>query len=222
MLRIGGEPSFPPMLHIALTGNIASGKSAVATLLAQLGATIVDADVLARAAIAPETPGYAAVVEYFSRDVISPDGTLDRTELRRRVFADPVQRGVLNAIVHPAVARLRDARVAQSLARGDRIVVSDIPLLFEVGLEHAFDGVLLVDAPDALRLERLIRDRGLSREDALAMMNAQWPSARKRAGATWVIDNDGSRDQLAARVADVWRTLNLLADQRAPGAPATP
>jgi dephospho-CoA kinase len=199
------------MLHLGLTGNIASGKSAVAALLASHGATIIDADLLAREAVAAGTPGFASVVEQFGPNVVRADGTLDRGALRRRVFTDPAQRDALNAIVHPAVAHLRDARLAEARRRGDRVVVSDIPLLFEVGLEHAFDGVLLVDAPDEERLRRLMRDRGLPRQEALAMMAAGMPSAEKRARATWVIDNDGSREQLAGRVAALWRTFEALA-----------
>jgi dephospho-CoA kinase len=199
------------MLHLGLTGNIASGKSAVASLLAAHGATIIDADALAREAVAPGTPGFAAVVEHFGPSAVGADGMLDRVALRRRVFSDPVQRDALNAIVHPAVARLRDARTAEARARGAQVLVSDIPLLFEVGLEHAFDGVLLVDAPEAERLRRLMDDRGLPREEALAMMAAGMPSAEKRGRARWVIDNDGSREQLAGRVAELWRGFEELA-----------
>jgi dephospho-CoA kinase len=199
------------MLHLGLTGNIASGKSAVASLLARHGATIIDADVLAREVVAPGTRGFDAVVEHFGPQALRDDGTLDRAALRRQVFTDPSRRETLNAIVHPAVGRLRDLRVAEARARGDRVVISDIPLLFEVGLEHAFDGVLLVDAPEDERLRRLMADRGLPRAEALAMMAAQIPSAEKRARATWVIDNDGSREQLAGRVAELWRTFEGLA-----------
>ena len=204
------------MLHLGLTGNIASGKSAVATLLASHGATIIDSDVLAREAVAPGTGGFEAVLERFGAELLKPDGSLDRATLRRRVFSNPVERDALNGIVHPEVGRLRERRLADARARGDRIVVSDIPLLFEVGLEHAFDGVVLVDTPEAVRLERLMHDRGLLRDEALAMMRAQDPSEEKRARATWVIDNDGSREQLARRVADLWVTLEKLAAERAP------
>ena len=206
------------MLHFALTGNIAAGKSAVAALLARHGATIIDADVLAREAVAPGTPGLAAVVDRFGDGVLVADGSLDRAALRARVFRDPVARDALNAIVHPAVRRLRDEAVAAARTRGDRIVISDIPLLFEVGLEQAFDGVILVDAPEAVRLERLVRDRHLPPADAHAMIAAQWPSARKRAGATWIIDNDGDRAALAARVEAVWEAI----DARAAGRSANP
>jgi dephospho-CoA kinase len=202
------------MLHVALTGNIASGKSTVATLLAAHGATIIDADELARAAVAPGTPGLEAVVERFGSGVLAHDGSLDRAALRARVFRDAVARDALNAIVHPAVRRLRDEAVAAAHARGDRIVVSDIPLLFEVGLEHAFDAVILVDAPEPVRLARIVRDRGLGAGEAQAMIDAQWPSARKRTGATWVIDNSGDRDALAAEVQALWTQLEARAAQR--------
>jgi dephospho-CoA kinase len=105
---------------------------------------------------------------------------------------------------------LRERQLTEAKRRGDAVVISDIPLLFEVGLEHAFDGVILVDAPESARLERLVRDRALSRDQAQAMMNAQWPSTRKRAGATWIIDNDGPPEQLAGCVADLWQTILAL------------
>ncbi len=198
------------MRQLALTGNIASGKSTVATMLAAHGATIIDADLLAREAVAPGTRELEQIVDRFGEQVLQADGALDRAALRQRVFSDPVARDALNAIVHPAVGRLREQRVAEARARGDAVVISDIPLLFEVGLEHEFDGVILVDAPTPLRHERLIRDRGLSAEQATAMIDAQWPSERKRAGATWIIDNDGSKAQLATRVAALWQTIQTL------------
>lgn len=204
-------------LHLALTGNIASGKSTVAALLAAHGATVIDADRLAREAVAPGTPGLAAVVDHFGPGVLAPDGTLDRATLRRRVFHDPAARQALNAIVHPAVARLREARAAEAARAGAAVIISEIPLLFEVGLEHAFDGVILVDAPAAVRLARLVRERGLPPAEAQAMIDAQWPAERKRAGATWVIDNDGPPAQLPERVAALWAALR---GHRPPVAPA--
>lgn len=199
------------MRSIALTGNIASGKSSVAALLASHGATIIDADQLARAAVAPGTPGLAAVTAHFGPTVLRDDGTLDRAALRARVFADPAARDALNAIVHPEVARLREEALTVARGRGDRVVVSDIPLLFEVGLEGAFDAVILVDAPAAVREARMVRDRGLSVETARAMMAAQWPPERKRAGATWIVDNAGSREALTARVAELWGEIETWA-----------
>jgi dephospho-CoA kinase len=203
------------MLHLALTGNIASGKSTVAVMLAAHGAIIIDADQLAREAVAPGTPGLEAILERFGASVLTPDGSLDRAALRQRVFRDPVAREALNAIVHPAVRQLRDAAVASASARGERIVISDIPLLFEVGLEHAFDGVILVDAPEAVRLARLVHDRGLTEADAQAMIDAQWSAVRKRAGATWIVENDGTREALRERVDAVWAEIEKRATTQA-------
>src|SRR6187399_634504 len=126
-------------VHIGLTGNIASGKSAVARQLEELGATVIDADQLAREAVLPGSTGFDAVVAEFGPNVVLPSGELDRAAIRQRVFSNPRERDVLNGIVHPIVGRLRDVRFAEAAKRGVTVVISDIPLLFEVGLEHAFD-----------------------------------------------------------------------------------
>ncbi len=212
-------PALRP-LHLGLTGNIASGKSTVARQLEQLGATVIDADTLAREAVEPGTAGYEAVIAHFGPGVVQPNGALDRAELRRVVFNDPLERRALNAIIHPEVGRLRETALAEAAERGDAVVISDIPLLFEVGLEPLFDGVILVDAPVAVRRARLIGDRGLPSAEADAMIAAQWPSEKKRAAATWVIDNDGSRAQLEARVAALWDTILILVDGRRAPAPS--
>lgn len=193
--------------HIALTGNIASGKSTVSARLAELGATIIDADQLARDAVAPGTPGLAAVVARFGADILASDGTLDRAALRGRVFNDTAARRDLEAIIHPEVRRLRAVAVAAARARGDVLVVSDSPLVFEAGLVDQFEGVLLVDAPVAVRRQRLLHDRGLAPDVADAMIAAQWPSDQKRARADWVIDNDDTREALRARVDALWPAL---------------
>lgn len=203
-----------PPLHIGLTGNIASGKSTVSELLENHGATIIDADILARRAVEPGTTGLSAIRDFFGESVIQSDGRLNRDALRRVVFHDPVARDALNQIVHPAVAALRDVELESARCRGDRIVISDIPLLFETGLEHAFDAVVFVDAPEALRLKRLTEHRGLPAGDARAMMSAQWPSAEKRARSTFVVDNDGTLDALAERVDRLWDSLETLANTR--------
>lgn len=192
---------------IALTGNIAAGKSAVARRLAALGATIIDADVLAREAVAPGTPALAAIVARFGPTMLTPDGALDRARLRRHVFADPAARTALNAIVHPDVIRRRDAALAAARARGDAVVVCDIPLLFETGRDGEYETILLVDAPPAVRRERLVRDRGLSPAEADAMIAAQAPSGPKRAKATIVFDNAGSIADLDAAVDAAWPRL---------------
>ena len=203
------------MLLVALTGNIASGKSSVARSLAARGTTLIDADVLARLAVRVGTPGYDAIVKRWGQAVLSADGVLDRGALRHIVFEQPEELRALNAIVHPEVERMRAALVAEARARGDRIVVCDIPLLFEANLTAGFDRIVLVDAPRSLRLERLVRDRGLRETEAMAMIAQQMPADLKRARADFVIDNDGSRDALEQRVHEVWRALSAEAENAA-------
>jgi dephospho-CoA kinase len=195
------------MLLIGLTGNIAAGKSTVARRLAERGATIVDADVLARRAVEPGTPAYTQIVRRWGAEVLAPDGVLDRAELRERVFSDQLQLEELNRIIHPEVLRMRDRLVAEARERGDRIVVCDIPLLFERHLTEEFDRIVLVDAPRELRLERLVRDRALSATEGMAMIAAQMPAELKRARADYVIDNVGSRDAVERAADDVWAAL---------------
>jgi dephospho-CoA kinase len=195
------------MLNVALTGNIAAGKSAVAELFRAWGATLIDADRLAREAQAPGTPGLRAIAERLGPDLVGADGALDRAALRRRVMADPAALAELNRIIHPEVLRRRRALEAEARRRGDRIVVSDIPLLFEVADPAAFDVVVLVDAPEPVRRARLIMERGLSALEADRMLAAQAPSGQKRERSTFVIDNDGDLATLEARAREVWTAL---------------
>jgi len=204
------------MLLIGLTGNIASGKSTVARLLAARGATIIDADLLARQAVEVGTPAYDKILQRWGRDVLAPDGMLDRAALRERVFADQDELEELNQIVHPEVTRMRDELVAEARDRGDRIVVCDIPLLFENDLAGSFDRIMLVDAPRPMRLERLVRERGLHEAEAMKMIAAQMPAELKRARADYVIDNTGALDDLEARVDEVWHGLEEEARAQAP------
>lgn len=199
------------MLVIGLTGNIAAGKSTVARHFAAWGGTLIDADVLAREAVEPGTPALAAIVARWGDGVLAPDGSLDRAALRERVFADPAERAALSAIVHPEVARRRDAALAAARTRGERLAICDIPLLFEAGLVDTVDMIVLVDAPRPVRLQRIMRDRGLSAAAAEAMIDAQWPSEQKRARADWVIDNDGTPAALEARARAVFAELNARA-----------
>lgn len=195
------------MLLVGLTGNIASGKSEVARQFAERGATVIDADLLAREAVQPGQPALEAIAARFGPAVLAADGTLDRAALRTRVFADPAELEALNAILHPDIGRRRDRLVAAARARGDAVVVCDIPLLFERNLVDDFDLVVLVDAPRELRLDRLVRDRGLAEAEAMRMIAAQMPAELKRARADVIIDNDGSRATLARRVRDAWDAL---------------
>lgn len=208
----GATPPYDsPMLIVGLTGNIAAGKSVVAARLRALGATVIDADLLARDAVRPGTPALAGIVERWGTGILAQDGTLDRAALRRIVFTDPAARAELDAVVHPEVARRRDAELALARARGDRLVISDVPLLFEAGLEGTVDRIVLVDAPDATRVARLVRERGLSAVEARSMMAAQMPAEGKRARAHHVITNDGSLAALDVQVSALHRELVGLA-----------
>lgn len=200
------------MLLVGLTGNIASGKSTVARLLAERGALIIDADVLARRAVDPGTRALAAIAERWGERVLQADGTLDRAALRDIVFDQPEELEALNEIVHPEVARLREEELAAARARGASMVVSDIPLLFEKQLTELFDYIVLVDAPRSIRLERLVNDRGLSHDDAMKMIAAQMPAELKRARADFVIENDGTIDALAPQVEQLWSSLARTAE----------
>ena len=203
------------MLHVALTGNAAAGKSAVADLLRDWGATVIDADAIVRVLQQPGTAVFDAIVARFGPAIVAADGTLDRAALRARVLADPAQRRSLEAIVHPAVEAERQRLLVEAGGGADAIVVSDIPLLFEVMDPSGFDAVVLVDAPEALRRERLVRLRGLPDPEAAALLAAQQPAEAKRARAGFVIDNDGTREALRDRAWLVWRKLRSRVRSRA-------
>ena len=196
------------MLLIGLTGNIASGKSTVAQMLADRGATIIDADELARDAVAVGSDGHRKIVERWGDDILKADGGLDRVALRQIVFQEPLELEALNSIVHPEVSRLRDDLVNEARERGDGTVVCDLPLLFERNLVGDFDRIVLVDAPRPLRLERLTRERALGHTEAMNMIAAQMPAELKRARADYIIENEGSLEALEKRVDEVWRALH--------------
>jgi len=195
------------MLRVGLTGNVAAGKSVVLDRLRALGAVVIDADLLVREVERPGSPVLDAIAQHFGPDMIGEDGELDRARLRRFVMGDPALLAELNAIVHPAVERLHRARLTEAEARGARIVVSDIPLLFEAGWQDAFDLVILVDAPAATRRARLIASRHLAPAEADRLMASQEPADQKRARSDIVIDNAGTLATLDARVQEVWRIL---------------
>jgi dephospho-CoA kinase len=208
------------MILIGLTGNIASGKSEVARMLADRGATIIDADVLAREAVRPESQALRDIVKRWGKDVLQQDGSLDREALRQIVFADQTELDALNRIVHPGVIRMQDREVALAKERGDPIVVCVIPLLFERNLVDEFDAIVLVDAPRPLRLERLVTTRGLEETEAMNMIASQMPAELKRARADHCIDNTGSLDDLERDVDALWSSLQRDAVEtvrKAPG-----
>jgi dephospho-CoA kinase len=196
-------------VRVGLTGGVASGKSTVSQVLRDLGAVVVDADALAREVVEPGTPGLAAVVAEFGRGVLGPDGSLDRAALGQLVFADPVRRAALEAIVHPLV-RARAAELEATAPPG-AVVVHDIPLLVETGQADAFDAVVVVDVAEEEQVERAVRERGWTADEARARIAAQATRAERLAAATHVVDNSGTREDLRHRVTEVYEQLVLAA-----------
>ena len=192
-------------MRVGLTGGVASGKSTVASILAELGAVVVDADLLAREVVAPGTPGLAAVVAEFGDGVLGADGSLDRPALGAVVFADEAARRRLEAIVHPLV-RARGRELEEAAPPG-AVVVHDIPLLAETGQAAGFDAVVVVDVPVETQVERMVSQRGMSREDAEARIAAQATREQRLAVATYVVDNTGTREDLRDRVTEVFEKL---------------
>jgi dephospho-CoA kinase len=193
------------MLKVGLTGGIGSGKSEVSRRLSARGAVVIDADKIAREVVEPGTPGLARVVEAFGPEVLRDDGGLDRERLGSIVFADQERLATLNGIVHPLVGE----RVAelQNEAPADAIVVYDVPLLVENDLTGLYDVVVVVDAADEIRLDRLVRVRGMTEADARARIAAQASRADRLKAADTVVVNEGSLDELDARVAELWDEL---------------
>ncbi|MCX4749711.1 dephospho-CoA kinase [Kitasatospora sp. NBC_01287] len=194
---------------IGLTGGIGAGKSAVADLLVALGAVLIDSDRIAREVVAPGTPGLAAVAAEFGPGVLGADGALDRPALGAIVFGDPARLRALNAIVHPLV-RARSAELEAAAAPG-AVVVHDVPLLVENGLQPLYDQVIVVDADESVRLDRLVRLRGMSEDEARSRMAAQATREQRLAAADLVVANNGTVEELERRVAAVWERLTSTA-----------
>ncbi len=195
---------------IGLTGGIATGKSTVSALLIRKGALLVDADVIAREVMLPGHPVLAAVAEHFGQAVLLADGTLDRKKLGDIVFREPAQRQALNEITHPAI-RLEIRRQMESLEREhpERLVVVDIPLLFESGLESMFERVMLVYAPASIQKERLMNRNQLTAEEAEARINSQMDIEEKKRKADVIIDNSGSAEETQRQIDEFWLRLDF-------------
>jgi dephospho-CoA kinase len=191
--------------RVGLTGGVASGKSTVSAIFAELGAVVVDADVLAREVVAPGTDGLAAIVAAFGDEVLTADGALDRPAMGALVFADAEKRRVLEGIIHPRV-RARAAEIEAS-APADVVVVHDIPLLTETGQAASFDAVVVVDVPVETQVARMVGLRGMTREEAESRIAAQATREDRLAIATYVVENAGTLEQLRARVAEVYAEL---------------
>ena len=191
-----------PVLMVGLTGGIGAGKSMVARRLAELGAVVVDADKLAREVVGKGTPGLAEVVDAFGPDILAPDGSLDRAALAARVFGDDEARGRLESIIHPRV-RERSAELIAA-APPDAVVVNDVPLLVEKGLHGAYALVIVVLADEDVRVRRLAENRGMTADEARARIATQATDEQRRAVADVVIVNNGTTEELAEQVDQVW------------------
>ncbi|MFV0434537.1 MAG: dephospho-CoA kinase [Leucobacter sp.] len=201
------------MKLIALTGGIAAGKSTIGRRFAELGATRIDADQLARDAVAPGSPGLAGIVRRFGDAVLLDDGSLDRGALGARVFGDAAALAELNAIVHPEVRRLFEERMATAAAEDpDGIVVYEIPLLVESGTEHPWDLIVTAEADDELRVARMIEARGMAEADARSRIAHQASGEERRAIADVVIDTSGSKADTLAQVDALWRRISSPED----------
>ncbi len=194
------------MLLVGLTGGIGAGKSTVAGLLAERGAVVLDADAVAKAVVEPGRPALAQLVEHFGTEILDPAGRLDRQALATKAFATPEGKAALDAITHPPIHAEFGRRMAE--APSDAIVVMDVPLLVESGTaaERGYEAVIVVEAPDDLRLDRL-EQRGVGREDAVARMRAQASDDERRAVATHVLDNSADHAALVAQVDELWADL---------------
>ena len=198
------------MLLVGLTGGIGSGKSTVARMLEARGAVVFDADLLAREVVEPGTPGHAAVTERFGANVLAPGGELDREALASIVFADPAARRDLEAIVHPEVRR-RFAEGSEAYRDTDRVVVLSAPLLVETGMYSAFDVLVVVSASADAQIERLMRDRGMSEDSVRSRIDAQATPEARAEVADVMVENDGSVEELEARVERLWADLTARA-----------
>jgi dephospho-CoA kinase len=200
------------VLRVGLTGGIGAGKSEVSRRLAAQGAVVIDADAIAREVVAQGTPGLAEVIAAFGPEVLGPDGSLDRARLGDTVFADADLRARLNAIIHPRVAA-RMLEIEQQAAPGS-VVVHDVPLITENGLADSYDIVVVVDVPPRIQLERLVRHRAMTRDQAKARISAQAAREQRLAVAGIVIDNAGSLAELDRQVGELWAELRRHANAR--------
>ncbi|HSN89714.1 MAG TPA: dephospho-CoA kinase [Anaeromyxobacteraceae bacterium] len=207
------------MRLVGLTGGIATGKSTFAALLRARGVPVVDADALARAAVAPGTPVLAEIARTFGPEVIAADGTLDRRRTAALVFADPETRRRLEAITHPAVRRLLQEEAARLAAEGHPLAFYDVPLLFEVGLERELDSVVVVHSPRSLQRERLARRDGLGPAEAEARLAAQMDVEEKAARADFVVENAGPPEALGEKADRLLADLRRGLGRRLPNQP---
>ena len=206
------EPA-TPVLRVAVTGGAGSGKSTVCRRFRSLGAFVVELDRLARDAVAPGTEGLARVIERFGKEVVAENGALDRARLREIIVSDPEARRDLEAIVHPEVLRRMEAALEDAKSAGALLLVAEVPLLFEAGLERRFDRVIVVAAPEKERVRRLVDRDGVPADQAAALVGVQMPEAEKKKRADHVIENRGRPQALMAAVERLHRQLTAEAEK---------
>jgi dephospho-CoA kinase len=197
------------MVVIGVTGNIGSGKSTVCQIVARLGAVVIDADRLAHEAYRPHSRTWQKLVDIFGKDIVKPDGEIDRQKLGQIAFSNPDALAELNQVVHPEAYRLAKKRIAACRRRGVGGVVVEATLLIEAGWQNLVDEVWLVVAPEAAVLQRLGSQEGISQSQILARLKSQMPAEEKMQYANEIIYNDGSLAQLESRVTELWRSLNM-------------
>lgn len=197
----------PAVRVIGLTGGIASGKSTVAAMLRELGAPIVDADLLARQVVEPASPALAEIAQVFGREVLAADGSLDRKRMGERIFADPGARAKLNAITHPRIAQASAAAIAALAAAGHKAAIYEAALLVENRIHDRLGGLIVVSVPVEVQIERLRARDEVDEEGARARVAAQLPLASKVAVADWVVDNSGPVEHTRAQVERIWREI---------------
>jgi len=197
------------MLKIALTGGPGSGKSTVARMFQDLGGQVLDADEVAKDAVAPGRPAWEELRREFGPDYFREDGTLDRAKMADLVFQDPEARGKLNAIIHPRVSREIARRSKELAAQGVRLVMVEVPLLFEAGLEKNYDLVIVVDAEEEEQIQRLTARDTRTPQEAAGILDAQWSLSAKKARADFVVDNRNSLENTRDQVKKLWQRLQI-------------
>lgn len=195
------------MIVVGITGTVGAGKSTVGRLFETWGAWRVDADELARRAVAPGSPALEEIRKVWGDEVLEQDGGLDRAAMREVAFGDAEARQRLESIVHPEVRRLRDRQLRRAREAGAEVVVAEVPLLLETGMEDDFDVVVVVDAPRDVRRERVCTERGVTPETFEAIEAAQWPAGRKRRAADLVVENGGTLEELEAAARQAWDAI---------------